>query len=105
MNIKGFSIMEALVASMIFSIGVVGVFSTIASQKNPTSLSDKRVQAAFAAKRYLEGLRSKVDAETYATGNLSLGNHNDTSVAPYNITYQVTDAGNNARRVDLNIVW
>jgi Tfp pilus assembly protein PilV len=107
MNKKGFSMMEALVAAMVFSIGVVGVFAAMSSQKAPAVESDARVKAAFAAKQFLEGLRSQVDAADYAanTGNLTLGVHSGVSLGTYTVDYTVSDAGNNARRVDLTITW
>ena len=95
---------EALIAAVILSISVVGVLATLSSQKAPTVESDKKVQAAMAAKQFLEGLRSKVDATTYSTGDLSLGLHSGVTVGAYTVAYNVTAAGN-ARKVDLNITW
>jgi prepilin-type N-terminal cleavage/methylation domain-containing protein len=106
MNKKGFSIMESLVAAMIFSIGVVGVFAAMSSQKAPSEESDDRIKAALAGKQLLESLRSKVNAADYAanTGELSLGAHN-VSLGTWTATYTVTNAGNNVRKVDLTITW
>jgi Tfp pilus assembly protein PilV len=106
-NAKGFSMMEALVAAMVFSIGVVGVFAAMSSQKEPSVESDDRVKAAFAAKQFLEGLRSKVDAVDYAngTGDLSIGMHPNVSLGTWSVNYLVSDDGNQIRRVDLNITW
>ena len=95
---------EALIAAVILSISVVGVLATMSSQKAPTADSDKKVQAAMAAKQFLEGLRSKVDATTYSTGNLSLGLHSGVGLGTYTVDYLVTAAGN-ARKVELNITW
>lgn len=41
---------EALIAAVILSISVIGVLATMSSQKTPTVESDKKVQAAMAAK-------------------------------------------------------
>lgn len=103
-NKNAFSMVEALVAAVILSVSVVGVLSTMSSQKVPTVQSDEKVKAAMAAKQYLEGLRSKVDATTYATGDLSLGMHSGVAVGAYTVDYYVSAAGN-ARKVDLNITW
>jgi prepilin-type N-terminal cleavage/methylation domain-containing protein len=105
-NNKGFSMMEALVAAMIFSIGVVGVYATMSSQNEPSMESDERVKAAFAGKRFLETLRGKVDAQTYSTGDLSIGTHNPVSVGTYTFSYVVSNpGGSGARHVDLTITW
>jgi Tfp pilus assembly protein PilV len=101
---KAFSMVEALVAAVILSISVVGVLSTMSSQKAPSQESDQKVLAAMAAKQFLEGLRSKVDATTFATGELSLGLHSGVSLGTYTVDYLVTAAGN-ARKVELNITW
>jgi prepilin-type N-terminal cleavage/methylation domain-containing protein len=105
-NNKGFSMMEALVAAMIFAIGVVGVYATMSSQNTPSMESDDRVKAAFAGKKFLESLRGKVDAQTYATGDLSIGTHTPVTVGTYSFSYVVSSPGTSgARHVDLTISW
>jgi len=101
---NAFSMVEALIAAVILSISVVGVMATMNAQKAPAVESDERVLAALAAKQFLEGLRGKVDASTYATGDLALGLHEDVVVGSYLVDYYVSAAGN-ARKVDLNITW
>ena len=115
-NRNGFSLVETIVASLILSIGVVGFFSIMSSQKAPTAEADKRVVAALIAKQFLEDLRSKVNAADYInhTGDLSddpLQNPH-VSVLPVNgvkyiITYNVSRdrAADGAQKVDLNITW
>lgn len=103
-NHNAFSMVEALIAAVILSISVVGVMATMSAQKTPTADSDRKVQAALAAKQFLESLRGKVDASTYETGDLSLGLHNGVSIGSYTVDYYVSADGN-ARKVDLNIVW
>ena len=101
---SAFSLVEALIAAVILSISIVGVLSTMSSQKAPSVQSERKVQAAMAAKQFLQGLRSKVDATPYATGELSVGLHSGVVVGTYTVDYNVTAAGN-ARKVDLNITW
>ncbi len=105
-NQHGFSMVEAMVAALILSIGVVGVFAAMSSQKAPVAQSDQRVLAALAAKQFLEGLRSKVNAVDYQanTGVLSIGPHGPTVVGIYTFNYTVTAAGN-ARKVDLTVTF
>ena len=97
---------EAIVAALILSVSVVGVFAAMSSQKAPTAQADRRVLAAQAAKQFLEDLRSKVNAVDYQadTGLLSIGVHGPTVVGIYTFNYTVTAAGN-ARKVDLTVTF
>lgn len=52
----------------------------------------------------MESLRSKVDATTYDTGDLSLGMHANVVYGAYTMDYLVTSSGS-ARKVDLNVSW
>ena len=107
-NQQAFSIVEALVASLILTISVVGVFATMSAQKAPTASADKRVQAALAGKQFLEDLRSKVDATTYNQSggpfDPATNPHGPFVVNGYTINYNVTAVGN-ARKVDLSVTW
>ncbi len=106
LNKKGFSMMEAMVAAMIFAIGVVGVYATMSSQNEPSMESDERVKAAFAGKKFLESLRGRVDAQTFTTGDLSIGTHTPVSVGTYSYSYVVSNPGpGGARHVDLTVTW
>ncbi|MBL8012628.1 MAG: prepilin-type N-terminal cleavage/methylation domain-containing protein [Candidatus Omnitrophica bacterium] len=101
---RAFSMVEVMIAAVILSISVIGVMATMSAQKEPALESDERVQAALAAKQFLEGLRGKVDATTYNTGDLSLGLHSDVSLGSYTVNYLVSPDGN-ARKVEMNISW
>lgn len=105
-NQSGFSIVEALVAAVILSISVVGVFATMSSQKAPAAQADRRVLAAQAAKQFLEDLRSKVNATDYTnnTGPLSTNAHAPVVVGIYTFNYTVTAVGN-ARKVDVTVTF
>lgn len=112
LNRRGFSIVEAMVAAVILSISVVGVFATMSSQKAPAAEADKRVLVAQAAKQFLEELRSKVNAVDYEnnTGPLAVGPgstplaHGPYPCGVYSCSYIVTPVGN-ARKVDLTITY
>ena len=113
MNVRGqngFSIVETVIAALVLSIGVVGVFSVMSTQKAPTTQTDQRVKAALTAKQFLENLRSKVNAVDYyngpnGVGALSIGTHGPVGLATYTVNYNVTSDPNGARKVDLNITW
>ena len=111
-NAHGFSLVEAMVASVIFSIAVVGVFSSLAAIKNPVKNSDKSLAAAFCGQQVLENLRASVSADTWSQGTSKLKIANGMTVTPlpsacsgFTVTYDVTDAGNGARKVQLNVTY
>lgn len=116
----GFSIVEVVVASMVFAIAAVGIFSTIAVIRGPGAMSERKLSAAYYGKRILEELRSRVDSRTWeggpfgSTGTLPYTNN----LAPvviagttYTASYTVTDATPGApgapqvRKVVLTITW
>ena len=111
---KGFTMVEAVVAALIFAAVVVGIFSTTAALKKPAIGSDKKLTAAYYGKQILEDLRSKVDQRDWdlAAGSLSLGPHppvtmfNPTYGVTYTVTYTVTAVpGSTARQVALTVQW
>ena len=116
-RLTGFSIAEALVAAMVFSIAAVGVFSTISSIQKPTVNTDRSLQAAYIGQQVLEGLRSQVNGTTWnTTGGLALGpggaprTYDCSPAAPinnitYQCTYTVTQAASGARSVTANVTW
>ncbi len=58
---KGFSLVEVIIASLIFSITIAGVFSVFTAQRNATKTAQRKLQAAYLTRRILEDLRAKVD--------------------------------------------
>ena len=112
-----FSIVEAMVAAMVFAIAAVGVFSTISSSQKPSVSSDNSLQAAYIGQQILENMHSNVDASTWADsasplyGTTSGTAHVCPTVTPplpsgWTCNYTVTeDAVSKARQVVLNITW
>ena len=97
---------SSMVAGVIFSIAVVGVFATLAAI-NP----DRTVGAAQCGQQLLEDLRAEVDARSWDTaGNrLTVGNNKDGGVCPqngliYNRSYNVALVGS-ARQVTVTVTW
>ena len=110
LNQQGFSLVEAVVAGVIFSIAVVGVFASLAAI-NP----DRTVGAAQCGQQLLEDLRADVDGRTWDDGNanrLTVTPVGQDRVAPpctqnglqYNISYNVVNVGS-ARQVTVNVTW
>ena len=117
--LTGFSVAEALVAAMVFSIAAAGVFSTIGSVQKPSAGTDRSLQAAYIGQQVLEGLRSSVDAGTWDDsttpsplyGTVSGTPHACPALTPalpanWSCSYTVTeDPNSKARKVDVNVIW
>lgn len=108
----GFTMTEVIIATLIFTLAMAGVFASISELRQPAVESTQEVTAAFVGKRILEDLRSQVSAETWnSTGNLILGStYTDSfsvSSTTYYTTYTVTSDpdGTSARKVILNVTW
>lgn len=112
-QIKAFTMTEVIIATIIFSLAMAGVFASIANLREPAVESSQEVTAAFIGKRVLDDLRSEVNAATWDTGGLSLGTHTITpainiSGQNYNVSYTVAadvTGGTNARQVTMDITW
>ena len=122
LNNTAFSLLEVLLASIIFIISITGVFVTLTAVRRPVADKESALAAAVFGKQVLESLRSSVDAGTFynaTSSRLSLGGSHQVSVPtgsnlPQGTTaaYWVTCAdGSNpcnpdsARMVQLNITW
>ncbi len=108
----GFTMTEVIIATLIFTLAMAGVFASISELRQPAVESTQEVTAAFVGKRILEDLRSQVSAETWnSTGNLILGstytNSFSVSSTTYYTIYTVTSDpdGTSARKVILNVTW
>jgi type II secretory pathway pseudopilin PulG len=102
---NAFSLVEVVVATLVFSLAAAGIIATISALTQPAAQSSREVKAAMLGKQILENLRNSVDAETWgqATSPLSPigGPHNNgtyDAIFPipidgtdYTPTYQVTD--------------
>ena len=112
---KAFSLVEAVVAGVIFSIVVVGVFSSMAAVKKPVKNSDRGIDAIYYGQRILETLRANVDARDWDTGSLSPSTCTQISSCVqqifkngtrYTASYYVTAVPNStARQVTMNIAF
>ncbi len=108
---RAFTMIEVVVATVIFSLAMAGIFASISNLRQPAVESTQEVTAAFIGKRILEDLRGEVNAETWNAGKLTRGIHNLPDIVQgnqtYTATYTVTDDtdGTSARQVTLNISW
>ena len=111
-NQRGFSLVEVVVASLIFGIATAGLFSVFRSQGGTSERTEKRLEAVYVARTILEELRTRVDPENWsnAGGVLTLGTHVQNITPPnstitYTATYNVTEPRPGIRRVDLTVTW
>jgi len=84
LNNRAFSLLEVLLASIIFVISITGVFITLTALRKPVADKENALAAAILGKQVLEALRSSVNAGTFYSTNcfspcsnfdLSLGTH------------------------------
>ncbi len=121
----GFTIIEALVASVIFSIAVAGIFATTGSIRQPTAENDHSLEAAYIGQQVLEDMRRYVDAGTWNNpalniNRLKVGAGHDCCMDPpacaqmrtvtknnitYTCTYTVTQEASGARKVKVDVGW
>ncbi len=71
MNIKNvrdaFTLLEVLLASVIFMISVAGIFATLNAVRAPVANKQSQLSAAVFGKQILERLYSNVNANTWGT--------------------------------------
>lgn len=105
----GFTLVEVVVAAVIFTIAVTGVFASLASLKKPVVTNDKALEAAYCGQQFLEGLRAAVDARDWSTGKLApavgvTGSPCVINGTTYTVTYTITAVGN-ARKATVTVSW
>ena len=66
LNNKAFSLLEILLASIIFIITVAGIFATLSAVRTPVADRESALTAAVFGKQVLENLRSQVNAASSA---------------------------------------
>jgi len=110
----GFTMIEVIVASLVFAIAAAGIFATSAALNRPSEVSDEKLKAAFLGKQILESLRTAVNDDTWMdpSSDLALGSHPAANLiviggVSYNCSYFVMPdpSGSRGRRVDLNVTW
>lgn len=113
---SGFTLVEAMVAGVIASIAVAGVVASVSSLRKPAVLNDKNLQAAYCGQEFLQDMRVQVDSRTWNTvqNALTVGTYSVNDLTPYKscvslaatrIDYTVYDAGNGARKVQIQVIW
>lgn len=105
---EGFaSMIEVIVTSVIFIIAAAGILTTVSMLKPVTTISTKKIEAAYIGKGIMDQLRKEVDAATWNSpaSPLAPGTHN-VPAGDYNVTYVISEEpGSNLRRLTMNVVW
>lgn len=112
-NLNGFSLVEVMVASVIFSIAVVGIYASLAAVKQQTKdISDKSLGAALCGQQFLESRRAAVDMRDWTTGLLATtdgftaGGTCIQNGITYTISYQIAnDAAGHSRKATVTVTW
>ncbi len=71
---KGLSLVEIIVATVILTLAFGGLFAAFIGIRRYTTNINGRIIAANLARQALEGLYDGVSADTWDTGDLSVGN-------------------------------
>ena len=64
---KAHTLIEILVTVILFSIGILGIFSVFTFMTRNTTISENKLLAANKGKELLEDLRAKIDTRTWDT--------------------------------------
>jgi len=109
---KSFTIIEVLVSSILFAAVVAGFLSVVASVRHLNARSRQRIIATNVARQVLEDLYEAVRQDTWGSGNLTDGAHNNFLTRTINgITYTVdynvisNPDGIRGKQVDITVRW
>lgn len=107
-NQSGFaSIVEVIIAAIIFTVAAFGIFTSIASMRPEGADSSEKLEAALMAKGKLEEFRRSLSPDSWNSGDLSIGTRTVTEDG-YTYTWTVSNGGamdGFVRRVDLTISY
>ena len=110
LNRSAFSLVEAMVAGVIFTITAAGVFASLAAVQKPAVTNDKSLGAAYCGQKFFESLRANVDVRDWATGKLKPGGGSvtcDQNGVTYTVNYTIVDMlpSSTARQARITISW
>ena len=110
---SGFTLMEAMVAALVFSIAVAGIFASMAGVQNQKNqISDATVGAALCGQQFLEKKRAAVDGRDWNSGALAItagqvgaGTCSNGGVI-YTMNYNISNVtGTSARKGTVTVTW
>ncbi|MBF0490478.1 MAG: hypothetical protein HQL15_07660 [Candidatus Omnitrophica bacterium] len=120
-NNIGTSLLEILLAAVIFVTAITGFYATMANIRKMPDDANKMLISTSIGANILEDMRSQVDDSDYSTcstGNLAFGSHQNTTLfngVTYTYKWTVscgnTEQANTfadctaARKVDISVSW
>jgi len=75
LNNSAFTLLEVLLSAIIFVVSVAGIFASLDSVRTPVANKENELTAAVFGKQVLEGLRSQVSANFYASCSFPNGDN------------------------------
>ncbi|HSA31039.1 MAG TPA: prepilin-type N-terminal cleavage/methylation domain-containing protein [Candidatus Omnitrophota bacterium] len=108
---NGFSMVEVIVATLIFAMATAGILATLSALSRPAAESTREVQAAFIAQDIIESLRGQITTEAWVdpAGNfVNGGSYSKTIVKddmPFLVVYNVTNDFTGAKEITVNVSW
>jgi len=110
-NHRGFTMVEIVVAAMVFALSIAGLLAAVSSLNRPAVESFEEVQAAYVAKQVLEDLKLHIDARTWneETSKLKPGETFTETITRHGIDFTaswiVTEDAAGGRWVDVTVSW
>ena len=106
MNKKGFSLIEVILASLIFALSVAGFYAALGSVRTPVQQTDRSLIAAQYGKEVLEDLRKDVGASnSLAEGPTVISPARVIDGVTYTATINVVTQADSSKKVDVSVVW
>ena len=109
LNQKAFSLVEVMVAAVVFMVSVAGIYAAVGSMSKTTvAQSADDIKGSLYGQRFLESLRAEVGTSTWSSGVSPLFPGTGKTMPTYaefpgySGTYDVVDL-NGVRKVTLNI--
>ncbi len=100
-----------MVAVLMFSIAVAGVFASISAVQRPETPPSVRLGAALCGQQFLQALRANVDARDWDTGRLAVtggtvpGGVCTQNGQNYTLTYAISQEPDGSRKGTVTATW
>ena len=102
---NGFTLVEVIISALLFAIAAVGIVQMVSYSRPKAVVSEHEIGASLYAQDLLARLRGYVDASTYDSGNLAIGNYSEI-FGIYTANWAITnDTLTGGRLVNLIVTW
>ncbi len=100
---KGFTILEVIIAALIFALTVAGLLTAVALTRKPAAMTTRELMALAKARNIIDYAGSKVDAATYDTGFLTPGDYFRVD-GDYLVEWEITNT-EEGRNIYVTVSW